>query len=574
MSNIYGPGGTLPPIPDDLTIAQFILDAAHVSRPQVVTSCLIDDSTGRKTKMDEVCVRIRTRALAQSLKTHWDIVNLLEILFLERCLADYPVAVWAVHLLGGIVTAANPAYTTGELEHQLVTTEAKLMIVHPASYAVALRAASTAGLPMERIILIDSLKDANSRPHHIVQELITEGYQHHSILVESRFRPGEGRTRLAFLSFSSGTTGKAKAVCIPHCATIAAVIQLAHLVNSQPRSSDERKIRPGDVWLAHIYGLVVMMHFAFFYGGALIVVPRFNFVEMLKSIERYRVNVLPVVPPQVVLLCKHSDVKNYDLRSIRLLISGAAPLSAELITQLSQILPSASIGQGYGMTEVVGSIAFPQMEQKIGTPGSAGRLVPGMIARVVHPDGTIAKIGEPGHLLISGPATALGYLKNEEATKETFIDGWVHTGDEVIINEQSEIFILDRIKELLKVKGYQVAPAELEGHLLDHPDVADVCVVGLPDDYSGELPLAFVVPSTKATERIKRDPAEAERVRAVLMKHVADAKVHYKRLAGGVEFVESIPKNPSGKLLRRVLRERAREMQKQGKLSSKPRAKL
>ncbi|KAI0943774.1 hypothetical protein AcW1_002857 [Taiwanofungus camphoratus] len=338
------------------------------------------------------------------------------------------------------------------------------------------------------------------------------------------------------------------------------------------------------------------MHFSLFYGGTIVVIPKFNFVEMLKSIERHRINYLSVVPPMVVLLCKasrptrdsvlstdvafafagtqHPAVKDYDHSSLRSLTCGAAPLSAELTRQLAERFPNISIGQGYGMTETSTTVAFPQSDQKIGTLGSAGRLIPGIVARVVKPDGTLAGYGEPGQLVVRGPAMALGYLNNEEATKETFVDGWVHTGDEVIINKGAELFIVDRIKELLKVRGYQVAPAELEGHLLDHPDVSDVCVVGVPDDYSGELPLAFVVPSLAALERIQKDPAEADKIRAALAKHVADAKVHYKRLAGGVVFLDAIPKNPSGKLLRRVLRERARELKEQGKLPSTAKAKL
>jgi acyl-CoA synthetase (AMP-forming)/AMP-acid ligase II len=152
---------------------------------------------------------------------------------------------------------------------------------------------------------------------------------------------------------------------------------------------------------------------------------------------------------------------------------------------------------------------------------------------------------------------AIGYLNNDKATKETFIDGWIHTGDEVVIKENRELFIVDRLKEIIKVRGFQVAPAELEGHLLNHPDVADVCVVGIPDDFSGELPLAFVVAETNAAKRLAADPQGAEKLKSTLMKHVADHKVQYKHLTD-LEFVDSVPKNPSGKLLRRVLRDKAR----------------
>jgi len=251
-------------------------------------------------------------------------------------------------------------------------------------------------------------------------------------------------------------------------------------------------------------------------------------------------------------------------------ISGAAPLSAELVNQLVKVLPNAQIGQGYGMTESCTSISMFSTETRIGVPGSGGRLLPGVTARVVKLDGTPAGLNEPGELYVKMPSLALGYWNNEEATKETFVDGWLRTGDEVIIDKDKEVFVVDRLKEMIKVKGFQVAPAELEGCLLGIPEVADACVVPVPDDYSGEIPMAFVVLRAQVAERIAANPGEAEKVKAAIIKFVADNKVAYKWLAGGVELVDSIPKNPSGKLLRRVLRDRARGL----KLKAKPRAKL
>ncbi|CCM05467.1 uncharacterized protein FIBRA_07688 [Fibroporia radiculosa] len=581
MADVYAPGGPVPHIPDDLTVAQFILDVEHTARPDDQgRPCLIENDTGRPVGFQEL--RARTDGLARALRSRWNIGEDDVVCIFGPNHVDYPVAVWAVHRLGATVTAANPSYTAEELEYQLDATNSRLLIAHPWNLPAAISAARSAGLSTDRIILFDMECEGSSSTelagHTTIQELVTEGHSSMQIFIERLFRPGEARHKLAFLSFSSGTTGRPKAVCITHYAVIASIVQLAQLANSQTQRLEDRKIRPGDLWVAftpfyHIYGLTALMHFALWYRETLVVIPKFDFVGMLKSISRYRINVLPVVPPVVVLLCKHPAVQNYDLSSVRLVTSGAAPLSAELIHQLSAILPSTSIGQGYGMTEAVGSVCFPQVEQKIGTPGSAGRLVPGMIARVLKPDGTVAKAGEVGELLLKGPCVAERYLNNEEATRETFKDGWLYTGDVVTINEHAEVFILDRIKEMLKVRGFQVAPAELEGHLLDHPDVSDVCVVGLPDDYNGELPLAFVVLSADAQHRVSRAPVEANKVRAALEKHVSDTKVRYKWLAG-LEFVDSIPKNPSGKLLRRVLRDRAKELQASGKLSMKIRGKL
>ncbi|KZT67099.1 acetyl-CoA synthetase-like protein [Daedalea quercina L-15889] len=571
MTEISGPGGPLPAIPDDLSLVQFMLDYRHPSRPSVAQpdTWLIEDSTGRRVTVDEI--RTRVEALANAFKIRWNIEEDDVICIFSPNHIDYPVTVWAAHRLGATLTTSNPAFTAVELQYQLKLTKARAVVVHPSNLHVALDAARAVGIPAERIVLFD-VPGISIGSQATVSEFVGEGMTKPLSFTERRLQPGEARTKLAFLSLSSGTTGRPKAVCIPHISPIANVIMMAHAANLQTGPLEKRSYRPGDVGMAllpfyHIYGLVVVMHFAIFYGMTLVVIPKFSFSDMLKSIERHKINYIPVVPPIVVLLCKHPDVLKYDLSSLHALKSGAAPLTAELIKQLSERFPRMSIGQSYGMTETCTTVTFPQLDMHIGTPGSAGRLLPGVRAKVIDPDGKLLGYEQPGQLVVWSPANALGYLNNAQATKETFVDGWIYTGDEVVINEQKDIFVVDRIKELLKVRGFQVAPAELEGHLLDHPDVTDVCVVGLPDEYSGEVPLAFVVPTMATVQRMQKDPEEEARVKLSIMKHVSDAKVNYKQLAGGVEFIDSIPKNPSGKLLRRFLRDRAREMQAAGKLS-------
>ncbi|KAH9833502.1 amp dependent CoA ligase [Rhodofomes roseus] len=565
MAEIIG-AGHLAPIPDDLTIVQFMLDHQHSTRPVPPSHrpWFIEDESGRKVEFDEV--KFRTNALANAFHLKWKLGEDDVVCIYSPNHVDYPITIWAAFRLGVTITAANPSYTADELVHTLTTTKAKLLVVHPWNLSVALEAAKIAKLPADRIVLLEPLpekeKAAGAR-FTTVPQLIAEGAKAKKAFTERKLKKGEGKTKLAFLSFSSGTTGLPKAVKIPHYSLIANVVQIASYSQADTRPTEQRKIKSGDIAIAvlpfyHIYGIVVIMHFQTYYGISVVVTPKFDFLQFLNSIQRHRINFLPVVPPMIVALCKHPAVKKFDLSSMRFIASGAAPLSAELTNQLAKLFPKVQIGQGYGMTETSTAISFPQLEQHVCTPGSAGRLLPGVVVKVVRPDGTLAPRGETGELVVKSPSNAIGYLNNDKATKETFKDGWVSTGDEVYVNDVNELFVVDRIKDLIKVRGFQVAPPELEGHILELKDVSDVSVVGKPDEYSGEVPYAFVVPSADALERIKKDPAEGEKIKAAIVKHVADNKVNFKRLTGGVEFIDVIPRNPSGKLLRRVLRDRLR----------------
>ncbi|KAJ7293087.1 phenylacetyl-CoA ligase [Mycena rebaudengoi] len=556
----------LPHIPDDLTLSQFFLDFNHPDRPIRPSGApwLIEDQTGRGLDYQEL--RLRTINLANALSLKWNIVEGDVVCIFSPNSVQYPVCLWAAHKLGAIVTPANPAYSADELFFQLETTKAKLVFVHADFLPTALAAVKLAGLSTDRVAVIEASSDSCFKDKGVtLSDLFLLGSSKPQNYVERKLRPGEAKTKVAFYCFSSGTTGKPKAVVIPHYSFISNILQkVAHFCINDP-SVRKKHMNPGDTAIAvlpffHIYGLVVNLHYLLFTGVSLVVVPKFNFTSFLKSIVRYKITLLFLVPPQIVLLCKHPAVKDYDLSHVKLCISGAAPLAADVMNGISKVLPNAVIAQGYGMTETCTSVCLLGGRQTQGIPGSAGQLLPGIVARVVRPDGSLCKEGEPGELVVTGPSMALGYLNNEQATKETFVDGWVKTGDEVII-KGSQVYIVDRIKEIIKVKGFQVAPAELEGHLLLHPAVEDVCVVGIPDDYSGELPLAYIVPNASTLKRIKGNPREAGALKDALIKHVSDAKTAYKRLAGGVVFIDTIPKSASGKILRRILRDKARESQ-------------
>ncbi|KZT30741.1 amp dependent CoA ligase [Neolentinus lepideus HHB14362 ss-1] len=577
MTEFVSSEGPLPHIPDDLSIPQFILDSSHPARQMHNENqpWLIEDGSGKTVGLKEI--RPKVDALANALNSSYHVGEDTVVCIFAPNHIDTPILIWAVHRLGGIITAANPMYSSEELTHQVNTAGSKLLIAHSTLLKTALVTAGEAGIPPERVILLD----VPSHPQHrTVADLEKEGLNSKTRYTERRFKSGEGKTKLAFFSFSSGTTGKAKAVMVSHYTLIANVIQMAAMYRGfDPNVRWEDKYyRTGDVTtgilpLYHIYGLVLNLHFQLFSGGSYVVIPKFNFVEMLNSIVRFRITHLILVPPMLLLLCKHPIVKKYDLSHVRVIMSGAAPLSQEVIEQLAAVFPNRVIGQGYGLTETATALCTLPRTQKVGFSGAAGRLVPGTVVRLLKPDGSLAKAGERGELMACGPQITLGYYKDDKATKETFlqIDGkrWVRTGDEVLIKENGDLFVVDRIKELIKVRGFQVAPAELEGHLLGHPDVADVCVVGVLDEYSGEVPLAYVVLQPQSAQRIKEDPAAAENIKAAIKKYVADNKSNYKQLAGGVEFIDQIPKNPSGKLLRKNLRAKARSEREVKKLKPK-----
>ncbi|KAF9076081.1 amp dependent CoA ligase [Rhodocollybia butyracea] len=549
---------SLPNIPDALTVPQFLLEPHRhplsPTRPDNVP-WLVDDESGKGICTEEV--RQRTYNLANALHTVWNIGEDDVVCIFSPNHVDYPISIWAVHTLGAIVTHCNPSFNVEELVYQLRISQTCLIIAYSDFLPIAFAAAQKANISPNQVIVIPSTCGNAIFNAVTLDELIARGATSPRLFSECRLKPGEAKTKVAFLSFSSGTTGKPKAVSIPHYSIVSNIVQMAVHWNVIGSSSAPSVMAVGDVCLGvlpfyHIFGLIVTVHFMLFCGITLVVVPKFSFLNYLKSIIRHKVTHLYIVPPQAVLLCKHPAVQDYatSLKHVKFVLSGAAPLSGELIQRLTKVFPKAHVGQGYGLTETATTVTMFLPSQKIGTIGSSGTLLPGIVARVRKSDGSLASQGESGELIVKGPSMALGYLNNEQANKETFVDGWVHTGDEVMF-KNGELYVVDRLKEIMKVKGFQVAPAELEGHLLLHPAVADVCVVGIPDEYSGELPLAYVVVDSKLQTAITNDPSAAVKLKREIAKHVSDAKVQYKWLKGGIEFIDAIPKNPSGKMVRR-----------------------
>ncbi|BGO96306.1 hypothetical protein NBRC10512_000360 [Rhodotorula toruloides] len=495
---------------------------------------------------------------------------------------DYGPCLWATFRAGAVASCANPSYTADELAHQIRTVDkphpVKLIVVHPDALETTVQACEKSGVSSEMIVLIRPPTKALSPPVNAkplaagfpTLDDLVKGARDEPLPPKVTLKQEEMKTRLALLSFSSGTTGLPKAVRIPHYAVITNVLQASsHWQQTFPLQPYDPKEKKGDVVMAclpfyHIYGLVVILHGSLYQAAPIVVMPRFDFRQFLQAIQDHRITTLFLVPPQLIMLVKQDMVKDYDLSSVRLAMTGAAPLTNEMVAAFRAKYPHVGVGQGYGMTETSTIISLLDASMPGGFPGeSAGMLVPNIEAKIVSPEGKALPPGEIGELWSRGPSNMLGYLDNEKATRETLdSEGFVHTGDEGYITKDGLLVIVDRIKELIKVSGFQVAPAELEGHLLGHEDVQDCCVIGIPDEKRGEapkgesrsLPLATYITLTPAAQSRLKSEGE-DKIVSSIKKWVTDHKIKYKALAE-VEFIDAIPKNPSGKLLRKDLRAR------------------
>ena len=440
-------------------------------------------------------------------------------------LPEYAIAFHGVAAVGGMCTTMNPLYTSNEVAHQLQDSGARMLVTVGPFLEAALEAAERAGV--EDVFVIGEAEDATP-----VTELLGDPEAAPEVEIDPALD-------LAVLPYSSGTTGLPKGVMLSHQNLVANLVQMQ---DGFPIAEDDTLI--GVLPFFHIYGMTVIMNQGLRSGATIVTMPRFDLDQFLGLIEKHAVTRAYVVPPIALALAKHPAVDAHDLSSLDTIMSGAASLGGELAEAVAKRVGCAVI-QGYGLTETspVTHVTRPDGENR---PGSIGQSLPGTECRLVDPEtGDDAAEGERGELWIRGPQVMAGYLNNEEATAATIdADGWLHTGDVATVDGDGFFTIVDRLKELIKYKGYQVAPAELEALLITHPDVADVAVIGVADEEAGELPKAFVVAAGDAV-----DPDE-------LMSWVAGQVSPQKRIRL-VETIDEIPKSPSGKILRRVLKDRA-----------------
>nr|QYV42686.1 phenylalanoyl CoA ligase [Taxus cuspidata] len=344
----------------------------------------------------------------------------------------------------------------------------------------------------------------------------------------------------ATLLYSSGTTGLSKGVISTHRNLISMVCILLNRLNLSGASDDAFLCT---VPMFHIYGLAVFACGLLGSGSAVVVLSKFELGEMLRAIEKYKITYLPLVPPILLALRNTEITKGFDLGSLSTVICGGAPLSKESTEEFISRFPRVTITQGYGLTETTGIGASTDTQDESRHYGTAGMLSPNTEAKVVDPDsGNPLPPNQRGELWLRGPFVMKGYFSNPEATISALDeDGWLRTGDLCYIDDEGYIFIVDRLKELIKYKGYQVAPAELEALLLSHPEISDVAVIPFPDKAAGQVPMAYVVrkPGSRLSE-------------ASIIEFVAQQVAPYKKVRR-VGFVKEIPKNAAGKLLRKDL---------------------
>ena len=461
----------------------------------------------------------------------------------------FPVVFLGVLMAGGIVTGANPGFKPRELAHQLRDSGASFVLAAANSLPTAIEAAREVNIPTRNVFAFDTTVPGSSS----VEIPPSLGARHWTELLAPRAQaeafdwvePADPRNTTCCLNYSSGTTGLPKGVEISHHSYVANGTGVITL--SQQREDYEAFIKRSVglcfLPLYHAYGQTYFVANLARQGIPVYIMPSFDFAKMLSHLAKYRVNHLLAVPPILVLLAKHPLTQKADLSSLEVVASGAAPLALEIAQETQTLLrENVYVRQGWGMTEVTCTCLAWAGSDNMGTTGAVGELMPNCRAKLMSLDGK-TEITTPetrGELWVTGPTLMRGYWNNPKATSDsTSVDAdgtrWLKTGDVAYVESYKAgtlFHVVDRLKELIKVKGRQVAPAELEALLLERPDVADVAVIGVDID-GEERPRAYIV------RREGTNPSGKE-IAAWVESRVAG----YKRLTGGVVFVDMIPKNP------------------------------
>ncbi|MEE2905040.1 MAG: 4-coumarate--CoA ligase family protein [Gemmatimonadota bacterium] len=442
----------------------------------------------------------------------------------------YPIAFHGVAHAGGVVTTVNPTYLVSDLAGQLRDSGARFIITAGPFTDNACKAAEEVG-GIDEIFSFDGSSGTTA-----FSELMETGEPYSGASINLN-------QDLLTLPYSSGTTGISKGVMLSHQNLVANMAQLDGC-EELCRPLTERDTLIAVLPFFHIYGLTVIMNYALSKGASIVVLPRFDLEQFLAAVQEYGVTFAHLVPPILVALAKHPIVDAYDLTSLEGITSGAAPLGRELAEAVEGRL-GCVVSQGYGLTETSPVTHMAPNREKGQTPhASVGPVLPNTEVAIVDiSTGQRLGPGESGELWIRGPQVMQGYLGQPEATGATIDEeGWLHTGDIAYIDDRDDCYIVDRVKELIKFKGFQVAPAELEALLLSNPHITDAAVVRSPDHEAGEIPKAFVVSDGSLSEED-------------VMSFVNERVSPHKKIRR-VEFIDQIPKSPAGKILRRILIDR------------------
>jgi len=510
------PAVTIPEIP----LTDYVLRRAEElgNKP-----ALIDGPTGRTYTYDQL--RGYIRCLAAGFAGHG--VTKGDVLAIcSPNIPEYPLAFHAVATLGAATTMVSPLFTVDETIKQLKDSGAKYLLTVPELMDKAGEAAQATGI--HKLFVIGEAEGAIS----LASLLANEGSK-----VEIEISP---RADVVALPYSSGTTGFPKGVMLTHYN----LVSMLRLMEANDAFSEDDTI-VCVVPMYHLYGLHIVVNLGLSQGATIVTVPRYSLDQFLDVLEKYKVSVAPLVPPLVLTLSRAPQVDAHNLSALRLIHCGAAPLADDIARACSKRL-GCQIRYGYGMTEVSplshASLADPEKHN----PGSVGYCLPNTRCKIVDiNNGAELGANEEGEIWVQGPQVMKGYLGNTDATVEMIDrEGWARTGDIGYCDADGRLFVVGRLKELIKVDGRQVAPAELEAILLSHASVADAAVVPSPDEEKGEVPKAFIV--------LKGDATPEE-----IIEFVAERVARYKRIRL-VEFISEIPKNAAGKILHRVLKERER----------------
>ncbi|KAL5146160.1 4-coumarate--CoA ligase-like 9 [Glycine soja] len=519
------PNVPLPPPSYPLSLTDYVFSllpsAATATASSSITSAIIDAATDRHLSYSLLLRQVKS--LTSSLQSLTPLSKGHVALILTPSSLHVPVLYFSLLSLGVTIAPANPLSSQSELTHLVKL--AKPVIAFSTSNAAKNIPSS---LKFGTILLDSPL---------FLSMLNNNEY----VNADSRTRRVEvSQSDSAAILFSSGTTGRVKGVLLTHRNFIALIGGFYHL--RMVVDDDPHPVSLFTLPLFHVFGFFMLVR-AIAVGETLVFMHRFDFEGMLKAVERYRITYMPVSPPLVVALAKSELVKKYDMSSLRYLGSGGAPLGKEVAEDFRAQFPNVEIGQGYGLTESGGGAARVLGPDESKRHGSVGRLSENMEAKIVDPvTGEALSPGQKGELWLRGPTIMKGYVGDEKATAETLdSEGWLKTGDLCYFDSDGFLYIVDRLKELIKYKAYQVPPAELEHILHTNPEIADAAVVPYPDEEAGQIPIAFVV--RKSGSNITADQ---------VMEFVAKQVSPYKKIRR-VSFIKSIPKSPAGKILRREL---------------------